>query len=152
SSPVDITGTAGGRNNSQWKVLCTSDSIAFIVWSSYTNQDISINKIKTDGTLPWNDARQICDASGTQETPDAIIHNDTMYVAWDDARPGASNYYIYMQKISKSGNMLWTDNGIQLSNLNSYIPYPKLVMSGKNVVATYAVNSAFRGQKVLPDS
>lgn len=152
SSPIDITGTAGGRGNSQWKIICDNDSNAYVIWASYTNNNISISKIKPDGTKPWSDAKQICAATGLQDYPDVMIKNDTIYSIWDDARPGASGYEIYMQKTDTAGNMLWTPDGILLSNLNSYIPYPKLVKSGNNIIATYLVGGSYHAQKIKPDS
>lgn len=151
--PVDVCGTAGGRGNSQWKVICDAAGNAYIVWASYTKGDISMTKIKPDGTLAWSDAKQICSATGAQEYPDAIINKDTIYAIWDDSRPGSlGNFDIYMQKLDTAGNSLWTTNGILLSHLNSYIPYPKLVVAGNNIVAAYEVNNGFRGQQIQPDS
>jgi len=151
--PVDVCGTAGGRGNSEWKVVCDADSNGYIVWASTTNANISITKIKPNGKLAWSNAKQICSAAGTQEYPDVIINKDTIYAVWSDGRPGCiGNYDIYMQKLDTAGNSLWTPNGIVLSHLNSYLPYAKLAMAGNNVVATYLVNSGFRGQQIEPDS
>jgi hypothetical protein len=102
--------------------------------------------------MPWGNAKQICAAAGQQENPDAIIKNNTIYSVWDDGRPGAFNYYIYVQKTDTAGNMLWTPDGVQICNLTSGNPYPKLVSSGNNIMATYAVTGGFRGQKIRTDS
>ncbi|MBL0340858.1 MAG: T9SS type A sorting domain-containing protein [Bacteroidetes bacterium] len=152
-APVDVCGTAGGRGSSGWKVLCDADTNAYIVWSSYTNNDVSIAKIKPNGTLPWPDAKQICAAAGSQDNPDAIINGNTIYAVWSDGRPTAvSNYDIYMQKLDTAGTGLWTSNGILLSHVASFYPVPKLVSSGNNVVATYVVGGVYRGQQIQPDS
>ena len=151
-TPVDITGTAGGRGNSQWKVLCDNDTNAYIIWASYTNNDISISKIKPNGTLPWANAKQICAAAGQQDVPDVLMKGDTIYAIWDDGRPGAIGYDIYMQKIDTAGNMLWSTDGILLSNVASYIPYPKMAVSGANIISTYLVGGKLRAQQLRPDS
>jgi len=151
-SPVDVTGTAGGRGNSQWKVLCDAAGNAYVIWGSYTNSDISISKIHPDGTMPWSDAKSVCNASGLQDIPEGMIDGNDIYAIWSDSRPGAANYFIYMQKLDTAGNTLWSADGVELCGLNSYIPYAKLLKSGTNIFATYLVSGGYRGQQIRPDS
>ncbi len=151
-TPIDISTGQGGRDEGRWKVLVGSDTAAYIVWRSSINNNISIAKIRLDGTLPWGDAKPICMAAGYQDYPDAMIAGDTIYAVWDDGRPGTTGYDIYMQKLDTAGNSFWTIDGIRLSHLSSYLPYPKLAASGNNVVATYEVNDGYRAQLVRPDS
>ncbi|MBK6446193.1 MAG: T9SS type A sorting domain-containing protein [Bacteroidetes bacterium] len=152
SSPVDICGTVGGRNNSPWKVVCDSDTNAYVIWANNPSLDISLTKIEPDGTLSWGGPITVCSASGTQENPDMIMHDGSIYAIWNDGRPGANFYYIYMQKLDTSGTAQWSPDGILLSDLPSNSPSPKVVGAGSNVVGTYIVNSTFRAQQVRPDS
>ncbi|MBK7570841.1 MAG: T9SS type A sorting domain-containing protein [Bacteroidetes bacterium] len=154
SSPVDISTVAGGRGGDQWKVVCDNDTNAYVVWDSNSPGDVYIAKINPDGNLPWGGggAKPICTVPGYKANPEVIISNDTISVIWNDPRLGAANYKVYMQKLDTAGNSLWTPDGILLSDLPSYNPYPKLVKVGTNVVATFTVGSKFRAQQIAPDS
>ena len=152
SSPVNVCGSAGGRGNSAWNIFADADTNGYVVWGSYGNNDISVSKIKPDGSMPWSDVKSVCTADGTQDIPDAVFDGTNIYVTWNDGRPGASNAYIYMQKLDTAGNALWSSDGIEISNLNSYIPVPKIIKSGNNIYAAYLVGGGFRSQQVQPDS
>lgn len=153
-SPVDISTVAGGRGNDLWKVICGADTSCYVVWDNNTPGDVNIAKIKPNGNLPWGGggARPICTSQGYKAEVDVIIVGDTIYTIWDDPRPPAANYFVYMQMLDTAATPLWTPNGILLSNLGAYLPYPKLVSVGNDVVAAYVVNGSFRAQKIHPDS
>jgi hypothetical protein len=152
SEEVDVSTSAGGRNTG-WTVLCDADTNAYVVWDNNSPGDIVVAKVNPSGHLAWpSEYRSICNAPGGQLSAHAILYNNHLYVTWSDPRPAASNYYIYLQKLDTAGNALWTPNGVQLSNLNSYIPTPKVAPAGDNVVATYLVSPGFYAQQLRPDS
>jgi hypothetical protein len=149
---VDVSQSAGGRNIA-WTILCDADTNAYVVWDNNSPGDIVVAKVAPSGHLAWpSDYRSICNAPGTQLNVHAILYNNHLYATWSDGRPAAANYYVYLQKLDTAGNALWTPNGVQLSNLNSYSPNPKVAPAGDNVVAAYQVSPGFLAQQLRPDS
>ena len=154
SSPVDISTVAGGRGNDQWNIFCGSDTSAYVAWDNSSPGDVHLAKIKADGSLPYGSggAKPVCTVPGYKALTYGTIANDTIYIIWADPRQGASNYKVYMQKLTTDGDPLWTTDGVLLSDLSNYSPYPKLAITGNEVVATYVSGSKFRAQQIHPDS
>jgi hypothetical protein len=149
---VDVSQSAGGRNVT-WMILCDADTNAYVVWDNNSPGDIVVAKVNPSGKLAWpSQYRTICAAPGVQSYEHAILHNNHLYVIWSDPRPSAANYYLYMQKLDTAGNSEWTPDGVQVSNFNSYIPYPRVAPAGDNVVAAYQVSPGLYAQQLRPDS
>jgi hypothetical protein len=58
---------------------------------------------------------------------------DNYYITWADGRPGTDpgNSDIYVQKFDENGTVHWTENGVLAISLNTYIPYPKFELRGR---------------------
>jgi hypothetical protein len=42
----------------------------------------------------------------------AVLDGSNIYVTWNDTRSGASNYFIYLQRLDTSGTVLWNPGWI----------------------------------------
>lgn len=108
-----------------------------------------------NGNPVWNPVhRPVCDYSSSQDTPDFVLSDGSIYVVWRDNRPPASNADVYMQKLNLSGERLWNPNGRIVFRLDSYIPTPKIMEDSYHnlIVTSYHSSVGFVGQKVRPDS
>lgn len=91
-------------------------------------EDLFARRLNPDGTFAWNgDAIAVCTYQGSQTNFTWIKRDDNYYIAWADGRSGlVGNYGIYAQKLNMSGQTAWTTDGVQVANLNTYIPYPRI--------------------------
>jgi predicted lipoprotein with Yx(FWY)xxD motif len=117
----------------------TSDSAggAIVTWRDYrsgtSNGDIYAQRISGDGTSQWAaDGVAICTASGNQLNP--IITPDGAggaIVAWVDQRSGnfIGNSDIYAQRISATGTVQWTADGVAICTASGDQKYPLRVVS-----------------------
>lgn len=78
--------------------------------------DIYAQYIDANGIAQWtSNGKAICTALDNQSALDIKSTGNSAFIVWKDFR-NTSNYDIYMQKIDLSGNTLWTNNGIVVSN------------------------------------
>ena len=149
---IDMTQGAGGRS-SGWNVICDADTNAYLLWDDNLG-DIQISKTDPLGNLLWpTNFKTVCGFSGSQSNVDYYFNGNDIYVTWIDGRTPAANAFIYTQKLDTSGTAQWTTDGVLVSSLNSYIPYPKITMGANgNVVNTYLTGGAFRAQCLTSDS
>lgn len=156
--PVNVlSGTAG--LNYQFSGISDENGITFI-WQGNgdggSNTNLYARRLNTDGTLAWNgNSLAICTADGEQSRFYVKKNEDDFYITWADGRPGVNpgNYDIYAQKFDINGNYLWTENGIEVISLNTYIPYPEFDFADNNsmIICHQASNIGFVAQKVLDD-
>lgn len=67
-------------------------------------------------------------ATTNADRPWSMLKNNKLYIAWADNRPPAANFDIYMQAVdTATGASQWTANGVKVTGLGSYIPYPRIV-------------------------
>ena len=149
---VDMTAGASGRNTG-WNVICDADTNAYLVWDDNLG-DIQISKTDLRGNLMWpTNYKTVCGYSGDQSRTDYIINGNDIYITWCDGRAPAANAFIYTQKLDTSGTAQWTTDGVLVSSLSSYIPYPKLTQGANGtIVNAYLTGGAFRAQCLTSDS
>ena len=77
---------------------------------------------------------------------------DDYYMTWSDSR-SLTNADIYAQKFNTSGEMFWDQDGIEVANLSTYIPYPEFDLNADNsmVIGHKALYVGFVAHKVLSD-
>jgi len=104
---------------------------AIITWCDYrngtANSDIYIQRISAAGVVQWTaDGVAICTSSNKQDFP--VITSDGAggaIIAWRDYRNGTANSDIYSQRISATGIVQWTANGVAIctdsQNQNSQV-------------------------------
>jgi hypothetical protein len=92
--------------------------------------DIYVQRISAAGTTQWAaNGVTLCTATGTQQSP--TITSDGAggaIVTWQDARSGATD--IYAQRISASGTVQWTADGVALCTTASAQNYPTIIPDG----------------------
>lgn len=112
---------------------------AYIIWKDYrpTNglPDIYIQRIDAKGNVKWiSNGIGICTDIKDQSTP--AICSDMKggaIVAWSDWRTGIERD-LYAQRIDSNGNIKWTVNGANVSNLSNREHSEKITSDGKGGV------------------
>lgn len=117
--------------------------------------NIKMARVDTTGTLLWNgNVLPVCVESHNQDRCRVLLHNNNIFVSWLDSRPPASNNDTYIQKFDLNGQPQWTLNGVRASNVNTYIPYTRMVPSDSGSVI-YTTDGNVYGlvtQKIKSDS
>ncbi len=139
-APVDVLDGTNGINY-QYAAMSDEDGIAVCFQSSGENGnvDLFMRKLNGNGTWAWGgDIMDVCVADGNQGSFHWVQDDTYYYIVWADGRPGVvGNAAIYAQKIEKAtGEMQWQQDGIEVFDQNTYIPYPKCILneSGQLVV------------------
>ena len=119
---------------------------AIVTWHDYrsdTNYDIYAQKISSAGTVQWTaDGVALCTATSHQQFP-TIAQDDAggAIDTWFDSRSG--NWDIYAQKISSTGTVQWTANGVALCTATGEQDIPTIASDGAGgaIVAWYDYRS-----------
>lgn len=132
-STIPIVTQAGN----QWNVRLTSDTRngAFAVWQDRRSGSVDklyAQRISPSGNLLWSLAGvQIASTAGYQYYPQTTTDPlGNLYVVWQDNR-SATDYDVYIQKLSPGGVPLWTTNGVVISNAPGHQYFPQLCYDGK---------------------
>jgi hypothetical protein len=120
--------TAAGDQQSP-KIVSDGAGGAIVAWQDYRNGnwDIYARRISSSGTIPWAaNGVALCTATGNQLYPIIVMDGaGGAIIAWQDYR---SDSYgdIYAQRISASGTVQWTANGVALCTAPLYQQYPTI--------------------------
>jgi hypothetical protein len=108
---------------------------AFICWWAvkdlgYVN--VYAQRIDSSGKIYWQkNGIPLCNASGGRSWPQIISDGEGGAIAaWEDYRPTNNDTYIYAQKVSESGKLLWGDTAVRLSNKYAGL-FVKVVSDGE---------------------
>ncbi len=96
-----------------------------------SNRDIYAQRIDASGNIQWvANGVAICTALGQQWYP-KIVNDDSngAIITWGDERSG-NDYDVYAQRISGSGNILWTANGLPICTASDSQLDPVIVSDG----------------------
>lgn len=100
------------------------------------NSDIYAGRVLPTGALPegWAaDGVALCTATGNQSNPRIVPDaSGGAYVTWEDARAGASNYDIYIQRLGSDGlpALGWPANGLALCTASGNQSVPVICPDG----------------------
>ncbi len=119
--------------------------------------NIKMARMDISGALVWSGGvLPVCVESHGQDRCRILMNGNYIFVSWLDSRPPASNSNVYIQKFDMNGQPQWTINGVKCSNVNTYIPYTKMVASDSgSVIFTFDGNvmpHGFYAQKINADS
>ncbi len=137
--------------NAMWTTngiaICTQDSNycpvivsdgsggAIIAWQSYRGSataDIYAQRVNSSGVVQWTtNGLPVCVVVFEQDTL-AMISDGSggAILTWQDYRSNNGFADIYSQRMSSSGTMLWTANGVVICNQAAAQRGPKLVTDG----------------------
>ena len=125
--------TAASDQSSQ-QLVSDGAGGAIITWRDQrggANTDVYAQRINSAGAAQWTaDGVALCTAANDQHAP--VIAADGAggaIVTWYDYRSG-SHYDIYAQRISASGSIWWTANGVGLCTIASDQTGPLIVSDG----------------------
>ena len=127
--------------------ICTQDSNycpvivsdgsggAIIAWQSYrgsTTADIYAQRVNSSGAVQWTtNGLPVCVVVFEQDTISMISDGSGgAILTWQDYRSNNGFADIYAQRMSSSGTMLWTANGVIICNQAAAQRGPKLVTDG----------------------
>lgn len=154
--PVNVTEGTGGLEYS-FSAISDEHGATFLWQGNGDGTPVNLysRRLGFDGTFKWEgNTAKICIAEGGQTNFTWRRVGDMYYIFWADGRPGTDpGYYdIYGQKFDTTGNIYWTQNGIEIASFNTYSPYPRLAIDAEgNLVVSHQSNvSGLMAQKVTP--
>ena len=147
----------------QPKVVVNDEGYSYVSWFSsldYSSQwNVHMQRLDADGNKLWPDTGILISNHPTNSwTTDyglALDNEDNAILVTQDERTGASDVYAY--KISPSGEFLWGDDGIALTNDPAFNPSPAVVTDeqGNCIIMWSTYNDpgfiSTQLQKLLPD-
>ena len=116
---------ANGAPNNQYVPDLASDGAggAIVAWSDNrngTDYDIYAQRIGPDGGQQWHPPGvPVCTAAGDQNKYGMLVVPDGIggaVIAWRDRRAGGIYDDVFIQRLSSSGQPLWTQDGVGLTN------------------------------------
>jgi len=133
---------------------------AVISWATNgggaTGSDIYAQRINLAGDEQWNATGNIiCNYNGVQTSHNLTRTSDGNYIiVWTDGRRVNVNNDVYCQKLSSSGNSLWTLNGVLVTNYPTYYPEPNLINDNSGGAYIFVNNnqSFFSVARIKSDS
>lgn len=117
-------------------VRTSSGTIA--AWEDYRsgNADIYAQSIGLTGSTAWTgNGVAVCAAAGQQLGPVIAVDNaGGVIIAWEDYRSASSSGDIYVQRLSATGQPLWTAGGVAVCTANNVQMHPAIVADGQGGV------------------
>ncbi len=105
---------------------------AIIVWTDLRNGnwDIFAQRVNSSGMALWAaDGVAISTAAGTQQFPSLVSDGaGGAIIAWEDIRSGDTD--IYAQRVSGSGVVQWTTNGVPVCVAAQTQQFPAIISDG----------------------
>lgn len=117
------------------KLISDNAGGAIIVWEDSVNfyWDIYAQRISASGTLLWaTGGVAVCAAPNTQVNPKIDVDDmGGAVITWQDKR-NSTDYDIYAQRLSPSGIIQWTANGVVVCNSSGVQNNPRIEPDGSN--------------------
>ena len=110
----------------QFRPIIISDGSggAIIAWNDFRGGGaIYAQKINSSGVAQWpTNGVMVCNPSGAEQFLSLVSDGaGGAVITWEDTRINNNDPDIYVQKINASGQVLWTDNGVLISNAPSSV-------------------------------
>ena len=116
-SVCTVTGSQG-----EPRVANSGPTGPVVVWTdertSYADGDIFAQGFDSTGARQWpSNGIPVCRANGRQSSPSLIADGvGGSIIAWNDARNGGPDVRVFAQRISESGQPMWTHDGVPVSS------------------------------------
>ena len=150
--------SAGGPSGrgSEWQSLIDPAGNLYVAWASSAGDPL-VSKVLPSGALAWAAPGYVslCTNASRQSVPNALWHNNALWMVWSDDRLGGNNLAEYAQQIDGAGTLAWPAAGVLICNLPAFYTAPKLAASDNGAVMAFYSTSAsqgFRAQKIRPDA
>lgn len=79
--------------------------------------ELKANKLDINGNRQWGTGVVFCNAVSNQTDLNVITASDGGFIiSWRDPRSKATEFDIYIQKLSSAGTVLWANNGVAVNN------------------------------------
>lgn len=128
--------------------------------SGLSTNDLYLQRVSSAGAQLWTtNGVAVCTATGDQYVgPMDTDGTGTVFLCWTDLRVAGAgtNFDIYAQAFSSSGNALWATNGAAICTNTAQQRYPRMVLDGVGgafVIWTdtrSGTTNDFYGQRVSP--
>jgi hypothetical protein len=134
ANPAVNTAICNATSSQSLPEIISDGSGGYIItWTDYRsgNGDIYAQKINSNGVVQWTiDGVAICSVAGIQTNAQLISDGSGgAIITWGDYR-SQFNHDIYAQRISSTGNVLWTANGVAICDAINNQYYPRLISDG----------------------
>lgn len=133
----DVTISDRSGTESFHQIVSDDSCGAILTWTHLPgtpgSTDIYAQRVDSAGNNKWaNNGAAICMAAASQSYPQLTGDgNSGAIITWADSRNGGGGSDIYAQRIAHDGTVLWTTDGVEVSNyLNSQI-FPVIVTDGE---------------------
>ncbi len=116
------------------KMVMDNSGAVIIAWQHFNTgagYDVYAQRLNAAGALQWNvNGIQVCALNGNQSAIDMTAEDitDGAIISWKDGRN--TNVNIYCQKITTSGSLSWTANGVMVSNASRNQINPNIIGDG----------------------
>jgi hypothetical protein len=118
------------------KVVPDQNGGAIVIWNDNRGSgfDIYMQKLNASGTPQLNeDGVVVCNAVRDQNSSEIVSDGaGGAIVTWDDQRVNADSSDVYAQRISQTGTLMWTANGVAVSNAKHRQRYSSVAPYGSN--------------------
>ena len=152
---INVTAGSPGLNY-QFSAIGDSQGVT-LVWvgdaiPNTSGKNIYSRRLLTaNGNNAWPEgSKEITTARSDQDRFYWKKAGDDYYMTWSDSR-SLTNADIYAQKFNTSGEMIWDQDGIEVANLSTYIPYPEFDLDADNSMVIGHKAYDFVAHKVLSD-
>jgi phosphosulfolactate phosphohydrolase-like enzyme len=118
------------------KIVSDGSGGAIITWydsrNSSTSYDIYAQRINGSGVVQWAaNGVVICNATRYQYRPEIVTDGSGgAIITWYDYRSTSTSYDIYAQRVSGSGAVQWTTNGVPVCVITGSQYYPQIASDG----------------------
>jgi hypothetical protein len=160
---VQLVSSGANQTAPAIKLVNSTEAMIFFrdARNSGAGTDLFIHKINiNNGAAVWaNDVNVV--AASNNQTAQSILPDGSggAYLAWGDPRISTSDSDIYVQRISNSGTILWTSNGLNItSGAAANQIKPSMALDGANGffiawqdLRNGSTNADIYAQKVKPD-
>ncbi len=128
--------SVGPGNQKAPEIFSFGDGGAIIAWddtrNGSSNRDIYAQRVDHSGSIIWStNGIPICNAVNDQDWM-KLISDGTggVIISWEDERSGGSNRHVYAQRVSSTGSVQWTNNGVAISNASGYKSFSQILPFG----------------------
>jgi hypothetical protein len=148
--------TTGSDSNAAPKIAGTSDGDIVVAWTS--NSNVVLQKLDPSGTPLWGDGVVLQEANFNYGLADLhAAGNGSVIVSWIREQGFGSNRYIYANKLSAQGQLLWGKTHVKVFDNGSlqFGAFPYFVPDGNGgaVFSWYTSSPALQcfAQHILTD-